>query len=150
MLSIDMINETQNAYEIISPEKSLSLILEKIKTEIEETTKHLTMKEKIMKEMYENSICFVSEKMSLFQWYKSKRTGCKYFATITYFNNQEMIVIFNRLYVRKNSFDFYPIVRAYFSGKNFTESLSMVNEIFSQNRANNHKKNRIRAYRNKQ
>lgn len=72
MLSIDMINETQNAYEIISPEKSLSLILEKIKTEIEETTKHLTMKEKIMKEMYENSICFVSEKCRFFSGIRAR------------------------------------------------------------------------------
>jgi hypothetical protein len=130
MLSMYMANEIQDDYEIISPEKSLSSILEKIKTEIEETTKHLTMKEKIMKEMYENSICFVNEKMSLFKWYKSKKTGCKYFATITYFNNQEITVVFNRLNVRKSDIGFSPIVRAYFSGKNFTESLSMVDEIF--------------------
>ena len=125
-----MTNEIQNKYEIISPEKSLSSILEKIKIEIEETTKHLTTKEKIMKEIYENSICFVNEKMSLLQWYKSKRTGCKYFSTITYFNNQEIAVIFNRLNVRKSGVDFLPIVRTYFPGKNLTESLSMVNEIF--------------------
>ena len=71
MLSIDMINETQNAYEIISPE-SLNSILDKIKSEIEETTKHLTMKEKIMKEMYENSICFVSEKCRFFSGIRAR------------------------------------------------------------------------------
>lgn len=72
MLSIYMDIGTQNTYEIISPEKSLNSILDKIKSEIEETTKHLTMKEKIMKEMYENSICFVSEKCRFFSGIRAR------------------------------------------------------------------------------
>lgn len=122
-------DETKN--EEIIPEESIGKIINEIRKEKEKMIEHLVLKEKVLIDIYESSLCFVNQRMSLWKWYRSKKTGSKYFSTITYVNNDEIEIIFNRVIDEKSKkAHFYPIVRAYTSGEIILESLNILNEIF--------------------
>lgn len=123
--------EAESENNTIDSHENLRKIIDDIRKEKERMTEHLTEKEKVIIEIYENSLCFVNERMSLWKWYKSKRTGIKYFSTITYINKDEIEIMFNSVIPTEDKTTrFYPRVRAYTSGEYLTESLHILNEIF--------------------